>query len=643
MDVLFETTGYDAVVVGAGHAGCEAALALARTGIRTALLSLNLDSIAFMACNPSVGGTAKGQLVREVDALGGEMGLNADETALQTRMLNTGKGAAVQSLRAQADKQAYHDRMKKVLEHCPNLTLMQGEAAEIRTEGGRVAGVVTAYGEFLHARAVILATGVYLKSSVIAGEFRRSAGPNGFAPADLLTDSLLSLGFTVRRFKTGTPARVDARTVDFSRCVRQDGDTAVFPFSYLSGAVPQEQTPCYITYTNEKTHAIIRANLHRSPLFSGAIRGTGPRYCPSIEDKVVRFADKDRHQIFLEPEYAGSNEIYVQGMSSSLPHDVQREMYRSVAGLENVEIMRYAYAIEYDCIDTADIYPTLEFKKTEGLYTAGQINGTSGYEEAAAQGIMAGLNASLKLRGMPPLILRRDEAYIGVLIDDLVTKGTSEPYRMMTSRAEHRIFLRQDNADFRLTEKGYRAGLVSEERYRKFLRRKEEIARIKETLGGRIPHAQACAFLENRGASAPLSGVTYADLLRRGISPAELRSFFGILPDAEAEDLATACTDIRYDGYLQRDLNQIEKARRMEDRKLPRDIDYLSIGGLRTEARQKLDKVRPDNLGQASRISGVNPADIAVLMVWLAQHKEVSAPCSSTGNPGNGEETETNA
>lgn len=634
MEAIFETTGYDAVVVGAGHAGCEAALALARTGIRTALLSLNLDSIAFMACNPSVGGTAKGQLVREIDALGGEMGLNADETALQTRMLNTGKGAAVQSLRAQADKQAYHDRMKKVLEHCPNLTLMQGEAAEIRTENGRVTGIVTAYGEYIHARAVVLATGVYLKSSVIAGEFHRSSGPNGFAPADLLTDSLISLGFTVRRFKTGTPARVDARTVDFSKCIRQDGDASVFPFSYLSGRVPERQTPCYITYTNERTHEIIRANLHRSPLFSGQIKGTGPRYCPSIEDKVVRFADKERHQIFLEPEYAGSAEIYVQGMSSSLPHDVQREMYRSIAGLENVEIMRYAYAIEYDCIDTADVLPTLEFKKTEGLYTAGQINGTSGYEEAAAQGIVAGLNASLKLRGLPPLILRRDEAYIGVLIDDLVTKGTNEPYRMMTSRAEHRIRLRQDNADFRLTEKGYRTGLVSEERYRKFLRRKKNVLGIKEALNRQVPHADACAFLESEGCSAPFGGVTYADLLRRGFSVRKIREYFGFLPDADAEDLETACTDIRYEGYLQRDMQHIEKAKKMEDSKLPPDIDYLSIGGLRIEARQKLDRIRPDNLGQAGRISGVNPADIAVLMVWLAQHKPASSPGDSPDTAG---------
>ena len=613
---------FDVVVIGAGHAGCEAALCCARLGLKTAMLTLNLDSIAFMACNPSIGGTAKGHLVREIDALGGEMGVNADKTALQIRMLNVGKGAAVQSLRSQADKNAYHTQMKKTLERTENLSIVQGEAVEILTENGAVSGVRTAVGEIFSAKAVILATGVYLKSEIVAGEFKQSAGPNGFAPANSLTENLAALGFRIRRFKTGTPARVDGRTIDFSKCRIQEGETNIYPFSYLSDGVPPVQTPCYLTYTNEQTHEIIRANLHRSPLYSGVIKGTGPRYCPSIEDKVVRFADKERHQIFLEPESSDTCEVYVQGMSSSLPHDVQRAMYRTIPGLERCKIMRYAYAIEYDCIDTLDVFPTLEFKKIRGIYTAGQINGTSGYEEAAAQGLIAGLNASLQLRGEPPVILRRDQAYVGVLIDDLVTKGTNEPYRMMTSRAEHRIHLRQDNADFRLTPIGYRAGLVTEERLAKFNERRRAVDEILNELDTRVSPKAANEFMREHGFGDLFGGVSYADMIRRAIPLSDISAAFGILQGRRAEDVETASITVKYEGYLKRGLEQIEKAKKLEDKTLPPDLDYEKIDGLRLEARQKLNQIRPANLGQAGRISGVNPADIAVLMVYLSVHHE---------------------
>ncbi len=611
---------FDAVVIGAGHAGCEAALALARTGFNTAMLTLNLDSIAFLACNPSIGGTAKGQIVREIDALGGEMGVNADKALLQIRMLNRGKGAAVQSLRGQADKNVYHTLMKKTLENTPNLKLVQGEAVEILTDddGKKVVGVKTAYGGILECRAVVVATGVYLNGSIIAGEWKQLSGPNGFqSAANGLTENLMKLGFTVRRFKTGTPARIDARTIDFSVLDVQEGEKDIYPFSYLTDGVPQKQTPCYLTYTNEKTHQIIRDNLHRSPLYGGLIKGTGPRYCPSIEDKVVRFSDKERHQLFLEPEGGDTNEIYVQGMSTSLPHDVQKAMYHTVKGLENCEIMRYAYAIEYDCIDSLDLYPTLEYKKIEGLYTAGQINGTSGYEEAAAQGLIAGLNASLKMRGEQPFIMRRDDGYIGVLIDDLVTKGTNEPYRMMTSRAEYRIVLRQDNPDLRLTERARATGLISDERYQVFLKRKAEYEKATEIMAEVLKPKDTENILKAHGFERAGGGLTRADLIRRGISLKEINQEFGGMEDISYQILDTVEIDAKYEGYLQKGLEQIEKAKKLEEKTLPDDIDYLSIGGLRLEARQKLDKIRPKNLGQAGRISGVSPADIAVLMVYL--------------------------
>lgn len=613
---LFTEGQFDVVVVGAGHAGCEAALACARTGLKTAMLTLNLDSIAFMACNPSIGGTAKGHLVREIDALGGEMGINADKTALQIRMLNVGKGAAVQSLRCQSDKNAYHTEMKRTLEHTKNLRIIQGEAAEILTEDGKVSGVKTTYGGVIYCKAAILATGVYLNAETITGDVKRSSGPNGFAPATALTKNLIELGYNVRRFKTGTPARLDGRTVDFEKCEIQYGDDDVLPFSYMTEGKIKNELPCYLTYTNAETHKIITDNLDRSPLYNGTILSTGPRYCPSIETKVVRFADKERHQLFLEPEGRDTLEVYVQGMSSSLPHDVQVKMYRSVAGLENCDIMRYAYAIEYDCIDTLDIYPTLEFKKVEGLYTAGQINGTSGYEEAAAQGLMAGLNASLKIRGKEPLILRRDEAYMGVMIDDLVTKGTDEPYRMMTSRAEHRLEIRQDNADFRLTEKGYACGLVTEERYKRYLERKQAFKDCLSALNTRVPAAKADEFLKSAGLEGTEKPLTYADFIRRGATLKSIESAFGKVSENESA-AQSAEIYVKYEGYLKKGLEQIARARKLEERKLPPDIDYMNISGLRLEAREKLSAVRPASLGQASRIPGVNPADISVLILYL--------------------------
>ncbi len=621
ISTTFQEYTAQAVVVGAGHAGCEAALALARTGINTALLTLNLDSIAFLPCNPSIGGTAKGHLVREIDALGGQMGIIADDTALQIRMLNVGKGAAVQSLRAQSDKNAYHREMKRVLENTPNLRIIQAEASEILVENGKCAGVKTSYGGVISCQAVVLCTGVYLNGETITGELVQKSGPNGFAPATHLTDNLAKLGFQIRRFKTGTPARVDGRTIDYGKCEVQNGDADIYPFSFMHDTPPENKMPCYLTYTNLKTHEIILDNLERSPLYNGTIVSTGPRYCPSIETKVVRFKDKQRHQIFLEPEGEDTLEMYVQGMSTSMPHDVQRAMYSSVAGLEHADIMRYGYAIEYDCIDTLDVLPTLEFKKIEGIYTAGQINGTSGYEEAAAQGLMAGINASLKLRGLPPFVLRRDEAYIGVLIDDLVTKGTDEPYRMMTSRAEHRIILRQDNADFRLTEKGKQVGLVTPDRYERYLSRKDSYENLLSEMQTRIPQKQATEFLKNYGYGVTNGSVSYADMLKRSVPLKDIISHFGVFTTYPKNVLETAEIAVKYEGYLKQGFEQIEKAKRLEDKLLPEDICYDDILGLRLEAREKLNRVRPFNLGQAGRISGVNPADISVLMVYLATRK----------------------
>lgn len=615
--VKFTEGVYDAVVIGAGHAGCEAALALARTGNKTAILTVDLENVAFMACNPSIGGTAKGHLVRELDALGGEMGLQADNAAMQIKMLNRGKGAAVQSLRAQNDKFLYHTLMKKVLENTPNLAVKQAEAVKILTENGKVTGVLTSFGSVLECRAVVIATGVYLNGRVIAGEWEKTSGPSGFAPANELTASLIELGFKIRRFKTGTPARLDRRSVDFSVMERQDGETNVYPFSFMHDGVPEKQEPCYITYTNLKTHEIILSNLDRSPLYNGAILSTGPRYCPSIETKVVRFKDKERHQIFIEPEGYNTNEVYVQGMSTSMPHDVQRAMYRSIKGLEHCEFTRYGYAIEYDCIDSLDLKPSLEFKKLNGIFTAGQINGTSGYEEAAAQGLIAGVNASQYLKGGEPLIIRRDEGYIGVLIDDLVTKGTNEPYRMMTSRAEYRIFLRQDNADSRLTEKGRAVGLVTDERYEKYLDRQKKIKELEEKLNERIPALKCAEFVKNHGAGDVSGSISVRDMIKRNIPLEDIRKEFGLFNDYPFDILERVETDTRYEGYLQKGLEQIEKAKKLEEKRIPEDFDYLAISGLRVEAREKLDAIRPENLGQASRISGVNPADIAVLMVCL--------------------------
>ena len=612
---------YDAIVIGGGHAGVEAALALARTSLRTLMMTLTPDAIAYMACNPAIGGTAKGHLVREIDALGGQMGVNADATYLQMRMLNRGKGEAVHSLRAQSDKIKYHLTMKRTLEEQENLDILQAEAAEILTENGAVRGVKTTLGDTYFAKAVVVATGVYLNSDIITGEWRKESGPSGFANATHLTKSLMDLGLEVRRFKTGTPARLDGRTIDYSVMQAQEGED-VYPFSFMTEEKVVNTAKCYLTYTTQATKDVIMANISRSPLYNGTIKSTGPRYCPSIEDKVVRFADKERHQIFIEPESAFTHEVYAQGMSSSLPFDVQEQMYHTVTGLEKARIVRYAYAIEYDCIDSTRLLPTLQVKGIEGLYTAGQINGSSGYEEAAAQGLIAGINASLRLREKAPLVLRRDEVYIGVLIDDLVTKGTNEPYRMMTARAEHRLHLRQENADMRLTPKGIEAGLVDDKRREKFEKKKAEAERFLPLLKKYPSRELSAAFLKSIGEGGE-GTYSYGQLFKRtGAGAEKAKEFFPEWKDCDTRVLGELITSCRYEGYLEKQKAAIEREKKMEDRLIPPDIDYLNMHGLRLEARQKLDKIRPLNLGQAARISGVSPADITVLMVRLSGRSE---------------------
>ncbi len=615
----------DVVVIGGGHAGAEAALAVARSNLKTILFAVSLDSIAMLPCNPSIGGTSKGHLVREVDALGGEMGKNIDKTYIQSRMLNQAKGPAVHSLRAQADKHAYSREMKKTLENTPNLKIKQTEVIDIVVdEQKNVRGVKVISGGVYQAKAVIIATGTYLKARCIYGDVSIASGPNGLQAANHLSDGLRALGIKLNRFKTGTPSRVDRRTIDFSQLTEQPGDERIVPFSFENKGeeIRKDQISCWLAYTNQQTAEIISANLDRSPLYGGVIKGTGPRYCPSIEDKVVRFADKEKHQIFVEPEAADTNEVYLAGLSSSLPEDVQIQMIRTLKGFEHCEVMRIGYAIEYDCIDPLELKPTLELKAIRGLFSAGQFNGSSGYEEAAAQGLMAGINAAAFVKGTKPLILDRSEAYIGVLIDDLVTKGTNEPYRMMTSRAEYRLLLRQDNADLRLSDYGWQVGLLSAERYQAFCRKRDEIAaeveRLHKKILGCTPELNQ--FLESQGSTPVKSGVSLYELLKRPEityeSLAAVDHERAVLPE---EVLEQVNIQVKYEGYIARQSEQVEKYKKLENKKIPETIDYDQIGNLRTEARQKLKQVKPLNIGQASRISGVSPADISVLLIYLSK------------------------
>ena len=617
---------YDVAIVGAGHAGCEAALACARLGLSTIMFTVSVESIALMPCNPNIGGSSKGHLVREIDALGGEMGKNIDKTFIQSKMLNRSKGPAVHSLRAQADKASYTQCMRDVLENTDNLTIRQAEVAEIMAEDGVVKGVKTYSGAQYFTKAVVLCTGTYLKARCIYGDISYNTGPNGLLPANYLTESLEKLGIEIRRFKTGTPARVDGRSIDFSKMEEQLGDERIVPFSFSTDpdSIRKEQVSCWLTYTNEETHKIIRDNIDRSPLYSGVIHGTGPRYCPSIEDKVMRFADKDRHQVFIEPEGLYTHEYYLGGMSSSLPEDVQFAMYRSVPGLENVKIVRNAYAIEYDCINAIQLKPSLEFKKISGLFSGGQLNGSSGYEEAAAQGLVAGINAAMKVLGKEPMVLDRSEAYIGVLIDDLVTKETNEPYRMMTSRAEYRLLLRQDNADIRLAKRGYEVGLLSKEQYDAVLNKVElinnEIERLKQvTIGGNEKVNNLLISLN----STPLNnGISLAELIRRPeLNYEVVESLDPNRPELRYDVREQVNINLKYEGYISRELRQVEHFKKLEGKLIPEDINYDDIGSLRIEARQKLKSYVPRSIGQASRISGVSPADISVLLVYMEQKR----------------------